>query len=559
MKTVTFYLLVLFALSVALISSCSSNEHPESIATIGSYQVDEVSYKHAFSEFYYRTGRSIPINSFSKKQVLESEINKLALVQYAYDKGIANREHLQFEKKRIAQKALINRVIHRMFLDTMQVYEPEVRQLFYDFNTYVRVSHLFAENLGEALSLKDRLQKGESFDDLAKETFKNNYLANNGGDLGFFTVDEMDIMLEKAAFRAPKGEIQGPVKTSNGYSVFKVTEREVRPLITETEFLNQKQRFESFARNQKETYFLRSYAEQFAKEVKLEESYQQKLIDAFENGLIERVSSNEWAFPLPENTSLPKYNGEEIERVSIEMASSFLSANEKSLIKTKEQFFDFIDGVLFRAYHIQKRNVLSDADQKYIRESVEQSWKNRLQSEVRDQILVDLEIPNDSLIAFFNREPSLFNSPLKLDLLRLRVRSETQANEALAFLKRGGDFKQALKKYSLSTEDLMVEGKMGWVDVQNLGTLATHFRQLQAGEYTEVLQYQSGEWHIYKCIAREESKPQSFTEAKDQVEGALLSIWHKKAVAKVISQTREKHHVQIDSEILSNINLSHLK
>lgn len=53
---------------------------------------------------------------------------------------------------------------------------------------------------------------GESFEALAEEVFTNPYLANNGGDIGEFTVDEMDIAFENAAFALNVGDVSAPVK-----------------------------------------------------------------------------------------------------------------------------------------------------------------------------------------------------------------------------------------------------------------------------------------------------------------------------------------------------------
>ena len=77
----------------------------------------------------------------------------------------------------------------------------------------------------QAMSIKKRLDKGESFEALAKEFSADTYSAERGGDLGYFTVFNMIYPFETAAYQTPVGEITNPVRTQFGYHIIKVTGR----------------------------------------------------------------------------------------------------------------------------------------------------------------------------------------------------------------------------------------------------------------------------------------------------------------------------------------------
>ena len=49
---------------------------------------------------------------------------------------------------------------------------------------------------------------------------------NKGGDLGLLEFNTAAPELEKAAMKAPVGEVQGPIKSKFGYHIFLVTEEE---------------------------------------------------------------------------------------------------------------------------------------------------------------------------------------------------------------------------------------------------------------------------------------------------------------------------------------------
>lgn len=529
------------------------------VANIGDFALDKSEYEYAFVNFYNRTGRSISINEQVKKQILNSELNKLAIVQHAYDSGIATSEFALAEKERIRQKAVIFAVMNRMNEGSMEVSDEEVRQLFYDFNTYVRASHLYAPTLEAAQDLKESLENGATFESLAKEIFENPYLANNAGDVGFFTVDEMDLSFERAAYALKKGEISEPIKTAQGYSVIKVTDKTIKPLITETEFLSQKNRFEGFARERKEKLFQREYLSSFSEEVVISDEYLQLALDAYE-GKKELFVANsaEWSFPLPSQNDL-NYEGLAIEPTYLEIAYKSTSTREKEAIVNESLFKEFLKGLAFRAYHLQQENLLSDEDQNYVDASVEATWKAFLQREVRDQVLLTLEVPEDSLEAFYNKDSTLFNASLMLDLKRVVTATKSEAELAKQSLEQNDTFDKVLKQYSALNEDLMTGGKLGWKAIEEFGTLGSKINQIAVGEVVGPLEYQSGKWLIFKCVGRKEAAPRTFEQAKDDVEGTLLTLWQKKAMDQLISQTKNKHPIRVDFEKISSINFSYLK
>lgn len=529
------------------------------VAEIGDFTIDKSEYEYAFVNFYNRTGRSVSINEQVKQQVLNSEINKLAVVQHAYDSGLANSDYALAEKERFRQKAVIEAVIAHLNEGALEVSEQEVRQLFYDFNTYVRASHLYAPTLEEAQKLKDSLERGATFESLAKEVFENPYLAENAGDLGFFTVDEMDLSFERAAYGLKKGEISEPVKTAQGYSVIKVTDKTIKPLITETEFLSQKNRFEAFARERKEKLFQREYLVSFSEKLAISEDYLQLVLDAFDgNKELFVANSAELSFPIPKQNDF-NYEGLAIEPTYFEIAYKSTSSREKGAIVNESLFKDFLKGLAFRAFHLQQENLLSDDEQNYVNASVEATWKAFLQKEVRDQVLLSLEVPEDSLRAYFKKDSTLFNSSLMLDLKRIVTATKDDAELAKQSLEQNEPFDKVLKQYSALNEDLITGGKLGWKEIEEFGTLGSRINKIAVGEVVGPLEYQSGKWLIFKCVGRKEAAPRTFDQAKDDVEGTLLTLWQKKAMDQLISQTKSKHPSRVDFEKISSINFSYLK
>jgi len=85
----------------------------------------------------------------------------------------------------------------------------------------IKCSHILVEKHSEAISLLERIQKGEKFGKLAKEFSLDSGSAKRDGNLGYFGRGKMVKEFEKSAFNLQTGQISEPVKTEYGYHIIK--------------------------------------------------------------------------------------------------------------------------------------------------------------------------------------------------------------------------------------------------------------------------------------------------------------------------------------------------
>ena len=106
-----------------------------------------------------------------------------------------------------------------------KVYEEASRQITGEQEVHAR--HILVETEDQAKAVEDELKKGADFAELAKKKSKDPG-ASDGGDLGFFTKDQMVPEFSAVAFALEPGKISDPVKSQFGWHIIKVEEKRNR-------------------------------------------------------------------------------------------------------------------------------------------------------------------------------------------------------------------------------------------------------------------------------------------------------------------------------------------
>jgi peptidyl-prolyl cis-trans isomerase SurA len=77
----------------------------------------------------------------------------------------------------------------------------------------------------KAIDIRERIIKDEPFESVARGTSDDKSVKINGGNLGYFSVFQMIMPFEDAAYSLKKGVVSMPVRTPYGYHIIKVTDK----------------------------------------------------------------------------------------------------------------------------------------------------------------------------------------------------------------------------------------------------------------------------------------------------------------------------------------------
>jgi peptidyl-prolyl cis-trans isomerase C len=108
-----------------------------------------------------------------------------------------------------------------------KVYEDAAHQL--TGKKEVRARHILVKTEEEAKAIAEQIRKGADFAELAKEKSEDSS-KSEGGDLGYFTEDQMVPEFAQVAFKMEKGQVSDPVKTQFGWHIIKVEDKRERQI-----------------------------------------------------------------------------------------------------------------------------------------------------------------------------------------------------------------------------------------------------------------------------------------------------------------------------------------
>jgi peptidyl-prolyl cis-trans isomerase C len=166
-----------------------------------------------------------------KENVLSFLIDMKIVAKAAEDKKIEDRDdfkkRLAFARNRLLMDNLLAVEGKAATTDEAmkKVYDDAAKQISGEQEVHAR--HILVETEDEAKAVEEELKKGADFAELAKKKSKDPG-ASDGGDLGFFTKDQMVPEFSAVAFALEPGKISDPVKTQFGWHIIKVEEKRNR-------------------------------------------------------------------------------------------------------------------------------------------------------------------------------------------------------------------------------------------------------------------------------------------------------------------------------------------
>lgn len=160
------------------------------------------------------------------EQFIAFKLKVADAIEQGYDTIKAYREELDGYRNQLAQS----------YLTDPDIKEKLLRKAYQRSLSEVNASHILVsctpdaspedtmKAYKKAIDIRERIVRGEPFEQVAKATSDDKSVLINGGNLGYFSVFQMITPFEEAAYTLKPGTVSMPVRTPYGYHVIKVSD-----------------------------------------------------------------------------------------------------------------------------------------------------------------------------------------------------------------------------------------------------------------------------------------------------------------------------------------------
>ena len=162
------------------------------------------------------------------------------------------KKRLAFARNRLLMDSLLAKEGKAATTDAAmkKVYDDASKQITSEQEVHAR--HILVPTEDEAKAIEDELKKGADFAELAKKKSKDPG-ASDGGDLGFFTKEQMVPEFSAVAFSLEPGKISDPVKSQFGWHIIKVEDKRTKPV---PEYDKVKDQIEAFVQRKAQAEYI---------------------------------------------------------------------------------------------------------------------------------------------------------------------------------------------------------------------------------------------------------------------------------------------------------------
>lgn len=175
-----------------------------------------------------------PMAADAKRDYLVAYLSDVLLVAKAAEgKKIADskdfKSRLAFTRNKLLMEQMLQSEAKAAVSDEAlrKVYDEAVKQMSEEQE--VRARHILVPTENEAKAVLAELNKGTDFAELAKQRSKDPAAASQGGDLGYFTKEQMVPEFAEVAFKLEKGKLSDPVKSQFGWHIIQVQDKRSKP------------------------------------------------------------------------------------------------------------------------------------------------------------------------------------------------------------------------------------------------------------------------------------------------------------------------------------------
>ena len=239
-------------------------------------------------------------------------------------------------------------------------------------------------------------------------------------------------------------------------------------------------------------------------------------------------------------------NGKSITQKDFDDRVANISPAMKQVIMERKK--EFLSEMILETLFLEeaaKKNIANDPE---VKKLVNEAKKKIMIARLMDiEAQAKASVTNEEIEKFYNDNKDKFQSPLQIRASQIQLETKEKAEEVLAKLKKGENFEQLAKEYSVD----QTKDRGGDVGYFMKGQLIPEFENacfnMNKGETSGVVKTPLG-YHIIKITDMQEARLLTLDEVREAIKNQIMANKKREAMAKFIQELRDKSKIKIMDE-----------
>ena len=525
--------LALLAFAVAALGAPT----PKPVAVVNGEAISGADLK---AEFKARHGghEKFLLGEVEAKKFLDVVIDSKLLVQEAYRLELETQKDIAKSTNELAERKSVEHLVKVEIEDKAQPKPEEIKAAWETRTvTLYRTREIVVPTREEAQAAYASALATGDFEAVAARCSQAPS-RNHGGNLPFVGWGSMEAAWENAVFALQPGEIAGPLKTHQGWTVVQLVETQP---VERPDFDKAKAKIEGILK--------RRALEERKKALSafLWEKYGAKTTGTGKEISFERVKTDADAKALE---PLASWTGGGRGKVTAEELLARLDAALLSSL-TPTQSSEVVSSELRRAVD-EPLAALEAKARKYeeLPEIADEVKRHReklmLGALYADYILKDVKVTDEDVKAYYESHRAELSTPEKRRVAHIVVATEDEAKDVKKKLDAGESFADLVKAKSVDTATQKQAGDLGFITAKDVPPDFKAILGLKEGEVSGPVKTKFG-WHLVKVTKIEAPRPLTLAESKDDLKKKLTDDRNREKRALWVKKLRDASTIKVNN------------
>jgi foldase protein PrsA len=556
-----------------LLFACSRPEPEPIVARAGKVTIplSEFRTRYEFTPHLQQT-RDAERN---RRNALAALLGEKLMVAEAQRRGWQRAEKFQAYAAQMEKEAIIEALFEREVTSQLKISEDEIQQGLARSKFDLELQVLGVKNEVQALAVKKELAAGKSLDRIARELQQQAAISADSLTTLTLRWGQAHPLLEEAAYHLQPNEISDPIEVDGNFFILKLIERKGRALITESDYLQQRNTVVETLRSRKRAELFSNYLGSLMADQEVRVSHQ--VFDLVANELEKfyfDADSLAKSRPLPQSLEAPLDSLPNMD-FAAHLDEPFARFNNGTIWTVSDFLKKLIIGpyplnfksreALRKSLRFQIRRMIEfeslaargkslGLERSYYVKSQTKMWGDAYLAQQLRQALVDtVTVADHEVQQYYATHSDRYVQPEMIQLQEILVADEALAQALHQRIQAGEDMGKLARRYSLRGIGRKSDGVLGYFAPSALGRLGEAAQKLAIGELGGPVKTETNQFSVFKVLDKKTAGPASLAEIQTAVTRDALEEKRAKVLAEFLAQLAQQYPVRIHQAILDTV------